>query len=116
MDPARLRALLEQVKEDLVGVEEALDELRTLPFRQLGDTATVDHHRALRVGFPEVILGQGKTAEQIAVIMGELQRAGGNVLATRVEAAQAEAVTVRLPDARYDPEARTLVLEQRPWQ
>src|SRR5688572_22017583 len=116
MDPARVRALLERVRDDLVGVEDALEELRTLPFRQLGDTATVDHHRALRVGVPEVVLGEGKTAEQIVTIVEELARAGGNVLATRIDAAKAEAVRARLPAVRYEAEARALFLEQKPWE
>jgi pyridinium-3,5-biscarboxylic acid mononucleotide synthase len=116
MDPARVRALLERVKDDLVGVEEALEELRTLPFRQLGDTATIDHHRALRVGIPEIVLGEGKTAEQIILIVEELARAGGNVLATRVDPAKAEAVRARVPAARYEAEARALFIEQKPWE
>ena len=57
MDPSRLRQLLESLSEGRTSVEEAVETLRTLPFRQLGHVATVDHHRALRQGFPEVIYG-----------------------------------------------------------
>jgi len=116
MDPAKLRALLEQVKLGDVSIEAALGELRDLPFRQLGHVATVDHHRHLRLGYPEVVLGTGKTGVQIAEIMAELARTGANVLATRVDAAQAEVVSAQLPAARYHADARALVIEQQPWQ
>lgn len=92
-----------------------MESLRTLPFRQLGHVATVDHHRALRQGFPEVIYGEFKTAEQIVAIMRELATAGGNVLATRVDADKAAAVVRELPTVRYEAVARLLVLEQQPW-
>jgi NCAIR mutase (PurE)-related protein len=116
MDPARLRELLERLRKDELTIEAVLEELRTLPFRRLGDTATIDHHRALRVGFPEVVLGEGKSADEIAVIVEELARAGGNVLATRVDAAKAKAVLARVPAARYQADARALVIEQKPWE
>src|SRR5262245_59828206 len=67
MDPNRVRKLLEEVGAGKRGVDAALEELRTLPFADLG-YARVDHHRALRQGVPEVILAEGKTAEQVAGI------------------------------------------------
>jgi pyridinium-3,5-biscarboxylic acid mononucleotide synthase len=115
MDPARLRALLDRVSRGEVAPEAALEELTHLPFRELGHVATVDHHRHLRVGFPEVVFGQGKTAEQIAAIVAELASTGANVLATRVAVEQADAVLSRLPKARYEEVARCLVVEQNPW-
>ena len=113
MDPKQVVKLLESVREGSLSVEDALDELAHLPYRDLG-FAKVDHHRHLRTGFPEVVLGLGKTAEQIAAIMGELARAGANVLATRVEPDKASIVLGRLPEARYEPVARALVVEQQP--
>ena len=83
MDPQKLRALLERVHAGDAGVDEAMRELADLPFKDLG-FARVDHHRHLRTGFPEVVLGLGKTAEQIGHIVTELARTGANVLATRV--------------------------------
>jgi hypothetical protein len=88
-------------------------ELRDLPYRDLG-FARVDHHRHLRTGFPEVVLGSGKTAEQIAAIVEDLARGGGNVLATRVDADQAAVVLARVPAARYEVVPRAVVVEQRP--
>src|SRR5258706_7823329 len=83
MDPDRLRDLLEAVAARRVPVEEAVRELRELPFRDLG-FAHADTHRHLRTGFPEVVLGQGKTPEQIAAILVELARGGSTGLATPV--------------------------------
>src|SRR5581483_12410810 len=76
--------------------------------------ANVDHHRALRGGFPEVVLGLGKTAEQIAAIVAELARGGVNVLATRVDAQKAAHVLAAVPGARYEEGARAIVVEQQP--
>jgi NCAIR mutase (PurE)-related protein len=115
MDPARLRELLESLEAGRTSVEEAVDALRTLPFRQLGHVATVDHHRHLRLGFPEVVFGEGKTAEQIVAILTELRRgagAGGRpVLATRIDATKAGAVLAAVPGATYEPDARLIVVE-----
>lgn len=91
----------------------AVTELRDLPFAELG-YAMVDHHRALRQGVPEVVFGQGKTAAQIAGIMTELGRRGGNVLVTRVSPDQAAEVRALVPASRYAAVARTLTLEQAP--
>jgi len=113
MDPRHLRHLLERVRAGEAGVDEALRELADLPYKDLG-FARVDHHRHLRTGFPEVVLGLGKTAEQIGHIMAELARTGANVLATRVADAHVEAVLAMVPNARHDKLARAMVVEQRP--
>jgi NCAIR mutase (PurE)-related protein len=110
VDVNRIRALLERVREGGVGVDAALTELRDLPFRDIG-VATVDHHRALRTGVPEVILGEPKTPDQIVAIAAELTRTGQNVLITRLEASKAEAVKERVPELRYVPIARTATIE-----
>lgn len=110
MTPVRLQQLLERLVRGESSVDDALAELRVLPFADLG-FAMVDHHRALRQGVSEVILGQGKTVEQIAAIAGELARHGHNVLVTRVEADAAAEVQKALPDARYHALARTLTIE-----
>jgi NCAIR mutase (PurE)-related protein len=113
MDPDRIRALLERVRGGELAVDAALGELRELPFRDIG-VATVDHHRHLRRGFPEVIFGAGKTPEQIIAILNELARGGGNCLVTRVDAAEARLVCDGVPGSRHEPLARACVLEQRP--
>ena len=109
MDPKAIRELLERVKRGETSVDDGLEALRDLPFAELAD-ATVDHHRALRTGFPEVILGSGKTPEQIVAIMREIDRHGQVALATRV-APEAGAEIVRaLPAVKYEPVSRTAVL------
>src|SRR5215212_7685473 len=97
MDATRIKALLERVRAGSATIEDAIAELRDLPFRDLG-FATVDHHRALRTGIPEVILGEPKTAEQIAAIAQELARTGQNVLVTRLDANKAQMVRQQVPD------------------
>lgn len=87
--------------------------LKDLPFAELG-YATVDHHRALRQGLPEVIFGESKTAEQVVGIARELVRAGQNVLVSRLDAAKAEVFVRELPGAAYQPVARTATFEQAP--
>jgi hypothetical protein len=113
MDPRLVRELLERVRESDVSVDEAVEKLRELPFRDIG-IANVDHHRALRQGTPEVIFGERKTVEQIALITEEIARGGHNVLVTRVDADKAAALCVRIPGFRHAAEARILNLELAP--
>lgn len=101
MKPAHLRELLERVQGGACDVESALSELTRLPFVDLG-VATLDHHRALRQGAPEVVFGEGKTTEQIALIVEELDRAGSDVLVTRLDAIKADALCRRFPELRYN--------------
>jgi NCAIR mutase (PurE)-related protein len=109
MRPETLRALLDQVARGERAVDEALRELEHLPFRDLG-FARVDHHRHLRRGAPEVVLGLGKSAEQIAAILVELRQHGAPILATRVDAEKVAAVLAAVPGARFVDEARAVVV------
>ncbi len=111
MNENSLKALLKQVSQGKVAIEEAVDKLRHLPFESLG-FAHVDHHRSIRCGFPEVIFCPGKTVEQIRIIFGKLAAGGGNVLATRATPAAYEAVKADIPAARYDELARAITLRQ----
>jgi len=111
MNPKLLRELLNDVKEGCVSVEEALNKLSTLPFADIGQ-AVVDHHRALRTGFPEVVMGEGKTASQISEIVRELAKGGGNVLVTRIDSDKAIKVCEEIENLRHEEDARALVLEQ----
>jgi NCAIR mutase (PurE)-related protein len=88
-------------------------ELADLPFRDLG-FAKVDHHRHLRAGFPEVVLGLGKTPDEVAAIVEELARGGANVLATRIDPEQAARTRARVPQTQFHQVARALVVEQQP--
>jgi NCAIR mutase (PurE)-related protein len=113
MDPARLRELLDAVRRGARTVDDAVGELRDLPFADLG-YASVDHHRALRQGAPEVVFGHGKTAAQIVGIARELARQGHNVLVTRLEGAKAREVCEAMPELTYADLARTATLVQTP--
>lgn len=110
MNPGHIKALLERVERGATTPDEALEALRDLPFADLG-YANVDHHRALRMGVPEVIFGEGKTAEQITGIAEELSKKEQNVLVTRLDAEKAALVVNRLPRMKYAPIARTASLE-----
>lgn len=105
MDRARLHELLSQVRDGTLDIERALETLRNLPFEDLG-FARVDHHRALRKGFPEVIFGQGKTARQISEIAQRMVTNGQHALITRLDEAKAQDVRAALPTLRYYPDAR----------
>jgi len=113
MDEKSLRQLLEAVRVGELSADQAIDRLRHLPFEQV-DFATIDHHRAVRCGFPEVIFCPGKTSEQIAVIFERLADQGGNVLATRADASAFEAVRKRVGLAQYHPQGRAITLRQDP--
>lgn len=106
MDPERLRQLLREVSDGSTSIDAALLRLRTLPFEDLG-FAHVDHHRALRQGIPEVILGESKTPAQIAGVARSLIGGGHSVFVTRLDATKAEAVSTLVPELVYRPESRT---------
>ncbi len=84
MTPQQVLELLERVREGTITPEQGLDRLKNLPFEDLG-FARVDHHRALRQGFPEVIFAPGKKPEQVVAIVKSLLRQKSNVLVTRYE-------------------------------
>lgn len=94
-------------------VDDAVAELKDLPYADLG-YAAVDHHRALRQGAPEVVFGHGKTAAQIVGISRELASKGHNVLVTRLDAEKAREVHAALPQLKYAELARTATIEQTP--
>ncbi len=109
MEADKLRALLEQVRAGHTSPDAAMDVLRDLPFEDLG-FAKIDHHRALRQGFPEVIYSPGKTPQQVAAIAQRLHASGSTVLASRANAATFAAVHEVLPEAQYRESARLVYL------
>ena len=111
MNSESIRKLFEQVRAGKLSPDEAVDQLRHLPFEDLG-FAKVDHHRALRVGVPEVILAQGKTPAQVAGIFKQLARHGKNVLATRASKEQFSAVKKTVRGAKFHESARAIVLRR----
>lgn len=106
-----MRALLEQVQSGAVAVDQAVDRLRELPFRDLGE-AVLDSHRELRRGHPEVIYCAGKTVAQLKTIVAALLEDDGDILATRATPEMAEAVAELWPAARYNPLGRVVVIQR----
>lgn len=115
MNRQQLRALLEAVGAGSLTPEAAQEQLlqvlRQKPYEDLG-FAKVDHHRASRQGFPEVIFGQGKTPSQVAAIARRIVDAGQNLLVTRTSADAFEAVRTEVPQARHHELARCITLDQ----
>ena len=111
MDPAALRKLLQEVRDGSVSPDDAVARMRHMPFEDLG-FAKVDHHRRLRSGMPEVIFSKGKTPQQVARIFKELACHGGNVLATKADAAHFAAVKKSVRKAEYHELGRAIVLAQ----
>jgi hypothetical protein len=107
MDPSQLQQILEQVRDGGSSVEEALGRLRHLPFEDLG-YAKVDHHREMRHGMPEVILGQGKHPDQVAGIASSLLARSHNLLLTRATAEMADRIAAIAPESEYFPASRVV--------
>ena len=103
--------LLEKVQAGETTPSAALHELARLPYEDAG-FARIDHHRALRLGLPEVIYSSGKTPAQVAEIFERMAAAGGSVLATRADAEAYAAVKLRVPAAVYHEQARIIGLKR----
>jgi NCAIR mutase (PurE)-related protein len=113
MQPEQLKQLLQGVKSGKLDVEQAMQKLRDLPFENAGE-ALIDHHRALRQGVPEVVLGEAKTAEQILNIVNRMKVHGDNILVTRISSEKASLLSKDHPEGIYNASARTFALEQQP--
>jgi hypothetical protein len=109
MTPESLKKLFQQVKRGALSPDEAVQQLKHLPFEDIG-FANIDHHRSLRVGMPEVIFGPGKTPSNLAAIFAKLSERGHNVLATRATAEQFRAVRRKLRKAEFHEAARAITL------
>jgi NCAIR mutase (PurE)-related protein len=107
MDQVQLRDLLHKIQSGSVDVDAALEHLRHMPFEDLG-FAKVDHHRAIRHGIPEVVLGQGKTPDQVEGIVGTLMKRSPNVLVTRASCEMADRVKALSPETEYFPVSRAI--------
>ena len=105
----RVRDLLGKVADGSVPIDSALASLAQEPTESLG-FATIDHHRALRQGFPEVVYGAGKTTEQLIAITQRIAERGDGVLATRVADDAVPALLAALPGAQHNTLARTVML------
>ncbi|AZR74168.1 1-(5-phosphoribosyl)-5-amino-4-imidazole-carboxylate carboxylase [Anoxybacter fermentans] len=109
MDKDDLRQLLNYVKEGKISIEEAIKKVQIAPFEDLG-FVKFDHHRHLRQGFPEVILGLGKTPEQVVEILKLVKDRNHPVLATRCNDEIIEKVSKEIPEAEIHELARCITL------
>lgn len=109
MNPEGLKRLLQDVRQGEVSVEQALERLRSLPYEDLG-FASLDHHRSLRQGFPEVVLCEGKSTAQVVAIARALFKKQGPFLATRAEPSVARAICKLNRRARYYADARLVAV------
>ncbi|HTU00508.1 MAG TPA: nickel pincer cofactor biosynthesis protein LarB [Candidatus Sulfotelmatobacter sp.] len=110
MNPERLLALLQEVRCGRLSPEAALEELRHLPYEDLG-FARMDNHRALRQGFPEVIFCEGKTVEQVEAIAARILERHGTLLATRASQEMYEAVKATESRAVYHARCRVIAVK-----
>jgi len=113
MNPERLRQLLTQVKAGSLDVAEAMEQLKLMPYEEMG-FAKLDHHRFLRKGFPEVILCQGKTVEQVTKIVQHLLPSAHIILATRASPEIFAALQRVTDQAHYHPLPRLIVVGDKP--
>jgi NCAIR mutase (PurE)-related protein len=111
MDERELRKVLTRVRKGQLGIGEALEQIRDEPVAELG-YATVDMHRHLRTGVPEVVLGEGKSIKELLSIGAALIRRGQSLLVTRLSPEKGEALGQRFPLGEYAPTARIFHFEQ----
>jgi NCAIR mutase (PurE)-related protein len=107
-----LTRLLQSLADGQISVADGVEQLKKLPFEDLG-VAQIDHHRELRQGVPEIILGESKSLEQLKTILSAMQRNGNNILVTRLNDEKATALCAQFPEAEYDVDARTFCLVQQ---
>ena len=112
IDENRLRKILRRCANDGLSIDDAVGLLRDLPYQDLG-FAKVDHHRAIRTGFPEVVFGEGKTPNQTATIAQAILQQSDVLLVTRASQEMYSAVLAGAPDATYDEMARTVIVDRR---
>lgn len=106
-----IEKLLEGVQKGDVSIEDAMQKMKALPFEDV-DFAKIDHHRSLRQGYPEVIYGESKTAEQIEQITQKLLEKGNNILVTRANEEAYHAVLRVAPEAKYNKMGRTITIQK----
>lgn len=112
MTEEAIRQLLESVRAGRQSIDEAVAQIRRLPFEDLG-FAKIDHHRSIRCGFPEVIFCRGKTAEQVAAIFDRCVASGVNVLATKATHETYAAVARQHPRAQFHELPGAITLRQK---
>ncbi|KEJ03833.1 nickel pincer cofactor biosynthesis protein LarB [Clostridium botulinum] len=112
MSTEDIKKLLLDIKSDKISLEDGVDILQDLPFKDLG-YAKIDNHREMRVGYPEVIYCAGKTVDQIKGIIEFMLTKENNILGTRATKEAYEEVKKICPEAEYNELARTIVIKKR---
>lgn len=112
MDEEEIKKLLENVRENSIGVEEAFEKLRDLPFKELG-FAKIDNHREIRSGYPEIIYCAGKTPKQVKEIVSFMLTKNNNILGTRANEEVYEAVKEVCKEAEYNKIGRTITIRKK---
>ena len=114
MNKDELKKFLEDVKNDEITIDEAIDSLKELPFSEVGNYAKIDNHRALRNGYPEVIFCEGKSLEHInGIILKMLEMGENNILATRASKEVYESISKITDQAEYYDLARIVVVKRQ---
>lgn len=111
MNTEDIKKLLLDIKSDKISLEDGVDILQDLPFKDLG-YAKIDNHREMRVGYPEVIYCAGKTVDQIKGIIEFMFTKENNILGTRATKEAYEEVKKICPEAEYNELARTIVIKK----
>lgn len=114
METQALKALLNAVATGNISPETAEEKLKNLAFEPIEEFAKIDHHRAIRTGFPEVIWGPGKTPDQIAKIMLKMRDRANIIMATRIDPPIFQQIKAQVRDLQYHPIPRICVLETTP--
>jgi len=113
MDLSLLKKILVDLKKGKISIEECMEQLKDLPFKNIG-IACIDHHRKIRKGVSEVIFGKEKEAHEIISIMKEMYSKGENILVTKLSEDKARTINKEYPEAEYNKKACTLILINRP--
>ncbi|HEX5483910.1 MAG TPA: 1-(5-phosphoribosyl)-5-amino-4-imidazole-carboxylate carboxylase, partial [Terriglobia bacterium] len=111
MTAEQIKKLLQHVRKGTVGVDEALESLRDLPYEDLG-YAKIDHHRPLRQGFPEVIFGRGKSPEHVEGVVRRMLPRHHNILITRGNESLFERIREIAPAAEFHPLSGAIAIRQ----
>src|SRR3989338_2959826 len=108
----KIREVMHGVKNNKIKVDEAVKKLKFLPFEDIG-FAKIDHHRALRRGFPEVVFCQNKTTEQAVMIIRKLALNNSNVLATRATEEMFNEAKKHVKNVQYNRVSNTIIVQNQ---
>lgn len=108
-----IRGLLEQVKNNDIDIDIAMEKLKDLPYEDIG-YANIDHHRQIRNGYPEVIYCEGKSDEHILGIVKKMSEKGSNILGTRCRKETYEKIKSLYPHCEYEDLSRILKIQNKP--